>query len=181
MVTEVRPAKEITKANPRAWIDAWVTNAIATEPEFQIPRLAERLRMVIMHDADMMTRFVDQQLLEIITLRVRSAVRLSRGALVQAGDTVSDRELFRASAVSKWRKWAEHVGDHHVKLVEMKQSDLLTAAAERRTRGETELFIAELWERMAKQMNAEQTVGERFTAEQIAALENSIRKEKEAA
>jgi hypothetical protein len=91
--------------------------------------------------------------------------------LVALGDTVVSREQAarRAKASAFWT-WMEHVGNRHIRLPEMTREDLLTAAQERRLRGQREMGLADLWESIADKLEGGQRVHERFSQEELDSL-----------
>lgn len=170
---------------PRLAIARWVRAQIEEEPTFKIPDLADRVVEEVQKSPAYLKALLKSELRPMIGEMVKNIVRESRGGLVEAGDEVIDRAEFAArskiSFAQRFSDWYEHVGDRHIALLDMTREELVEAAGERRQRANTELEIAELWERLASQLTPEQKLGAKFSTEQIAALARQIRKERKAA
>lgn len=67
----------------------------------------------------------------------------------------------------KWLARLEHAAGRYIRLADMDRATLKAAAAERRQRGETELHLSGLWEKLAAKMPEDKTVKEVYSDEEI--------------
>lgn len=164
----------------RKQVRAWVRDRIADQSSVEVASLYKEMVTHFSQDRE----FVSAWLLETLpavayeaTLQVCAQTR----SHIVFGDEILSRgetEVRLKDARPRWQAWLEHVGDRHVRLMDMTKEDLRTAATIRRERGETELRYAELWDELASRIKGRKKVAEVFTVEQIediaAALHISI-------
>lgn len=145
------------------------------------PEIARRIRRWVRSDEALLDAVLDwvfDPAIYDIVQSVLSSTRHGKGRFFRlgTGELVTAAELDRRAAVkrSSWATWLEHVGDRHIPLNLMTRRDCETAATERRQRAESELVNAKFFAALAKGLRGNQTVGERWTDDEIAALHASI-------
>lgn len=153
----------------RAQIRAMVTDELEVRQEIHLTELARHIAGALRADPAFLERFMNETLVAAVYEEVRQAVGRTRN-LVRNGDYAATTEVMeerRQRFTSRFATWFEHSGRRSVRLLEMTREDLQAAAEERRKRGRTELKIALLWDRLADGLEGGQTVGERFTTDEI--------------
>lgn len=171
---------EPKEKSTRARLSEWVRAELGTADEVQIPALTERAMQHFIKDKGFVAALFRENVRSLIYEVVQTVVSNSRGELVQLGDEVVDSQEFKARARrrSTFESWLEHVGDRHVRVLDMTREDLLVAAKERTDRGNHELELARLWRAMARKLEGGQQVREVFTAAEIESLRASLIKGK---
>lgn len=179
-MTAPTPEKE---KSTRARLSEWVSAELVGAEEIQIPALTEKAMRHFADDKGFVSALLRENVRSLIYEVVQTVVGKSRGELVQLGDAVVDATEFKARARrrSTFENWLEHVGDHHVRLLDMSREELLIAAKERTDRGKHELELARLWRAMAQRLEGGQQVREVFTAAEIESLRASLIKGKKEA
>lgn len=153
----------------RARIRAVVADALELHNEVRLTDLAKQITSALRADPVFLERFIDEVLPSAVYDEVQRYVKRSR-RLERTGDYAATAEVMEARRerfASRFASWYEHAGERSIKLLEMTREDLLLAAEARRKRGLTELKIALLWDKLADGLEGGQTVGERFTTEEI--------------
>jgi hypothetical protein len=152
----------------RAKVRLWVRDQIKDREEVHIPTIAEDGVRALSKDRRFLAALASEMLRDMIYDLARQEISHTRG-FIQIGDSAVDREGLqkRVRAHNVFRGWLEHVGDKHVRLLEMTHEDLMVAADEREKRGTHEIEIAALWRTIANQLEGGQTVGSRFSEEEI--------------
>lgn len=165
----------LVRSLTRSLIDdarSFTLRSVAAEVEEQIGELPDHLvrryvRMGILHD-------------------VRNEVASHRSLRPVAGRTMrgvtEDTRLLNTETqakaagllASRWGRWYEFSGLRHIRLADMTKHDLLSAAKLRRTSAESNLRRAELLEQLAEELADGQTIGQRYTAEDIDAIARSV-------
>lgn len=164
--------------SPRRQVRTWLREQIADQTEVEIAVLYRRMIAHFAEDPTFVRAWLAETLPAVAYEETRSIVGDTRGGHVLFGDVLLSREATDrrlAASRPRWQLWLEHVGDRHVRLVEMTRNDLLAAASIRRERGETEIRYAELWEELASRLSGKKRVGDVFTSEEIDALARSLR------
>jgi hypothetical protein len=163
-----------TEQSSRSRVRQWVREHVEGEAEIVIPDLVNDAVSAFSKDRKFLTALATETLRDMI---YRQAVEeISRSRMFILGDVAVDREGVkqRARKQSAFASWLEHVGDRHVRLMDMTHEDLLAAASEREKRGQHELGIATLWRTLANQLEGGQTVSTKFTAEEIEAMQQGM-------
>lgn len=155
----------------RTQLREWIDNEIATSDQIKLPDLVNSAVNHFESDNRFVREFMRENLRDVIYEEAQRFVSLTRSH-VQLGDMVTSRGQFKTLARHKspFQTWLEHVGDHHVLVLDMTKSDLILAAQERQKRGEHEIAIASLWRAMAERLSAAQRVREVFTPDEIEAM-----------
>lgn len=167
---------------PAAEMRAWIKERTTDKKSVNAPALARKMIKHFEKDEEFVVAFFREHGYATAYRLVIETIQRTRGraSVVQLGDEVVDRDEFekRSKAfLSRWDRWLEHVGDKHVRLMDMKRSDLLAAAQIRRERADNELEIAQLWESLAERLEGSQTVREAFTPEEIDRVKASLDRE----
>lgn len=164
-----------TELSNRAKVRLWVRERIQGEEEVSLPELANEAIQVLGGDRKFITAFANECLHDMVLELASQVIKQTRG-LIKIGDVVTDVEGVkrRARKQSVFANWLEHVGDRHVRLLDMTREDLLSAADERQTRGERELEVAALWRTLAQRLEGGQAVKDRFSAEEIEGIQRGL-------
>ncbi len=165
----------MTDPSPRVQLRTWIRAQITGEVEVQLPDLTARAVEHFSDQRAFIKAFLAVTLPEMVYEQARTVLRDTRewGTIIQLGDTlVSQTRLEQRARVlqSRWSGWMERVGDRHINLLAMTRDNLLAAAEHRRTQASTELAYADLWETLAEELDDWETVGQRFTPEDLEAL-----------
>jgi hypothetical protein len=165
----------------RTWIKERMATAIAAEGAFNAPALREEAIGHFEENASFLRGLVREVLPAMFYEEVRLVASHTRGLppLVDLGGELVTGDVLKQRAQrlgNKWANWIEHVGDRFVPLRKMNKRELLDAVAERQQRVDTETEIIRLWRAMAKQLKDGEMVEQRFSAEQIEALRESLAK-----
>lgn len=153
----------------RARLRELVKDEVESRNEIHVADLAKHLTGILRADKAFLKAFVDEVLPSAVYEEVQKAIGRTR-SLVRNGDYAATGEVMaqrRERFASRFERWYEHSGGRTVKLLEMTREDLLAAAEERRKRGDTEIRIARLWETLANGLEGGQSVGDRFTTDEI--------------
>lgn len=182
-MTTATPTAVAKESSPRAQVAGWVRERVKGGSEFSLPDLRDDAREHFGKDRAFMRALLNDFLGTVFYDVVQGVVGQTRG-LVMLGDTVTSEEAFRERAqrrASKWAKWIEHCNGRHISLMEMTREDLIAAAAEREGRAAVELRIAALWRALAERLEGDQAVRERFTPQEIEAVQRTLEGVTEAA
>lgn len=162
----------------RARIRATVRVLLTDVDSASLPDVAREATDRLMED----TAFLQNEIRDLVQAlayeEARALAQSTRSNLIVMGDEVMTRQranaALAAKRASRWERWLEHVGDHHVKLLYMTREELIAAAKERRGRADTEMRVANLWDALADKLEGGQRVGERFTTEEIETMRQSL-------
>lgn len=164
-----------TEQSARSRIRQWALTHIEGQEEVQVPVLVDEAIASLGKDRKLIAELGRESLREIMYRQLISAISSTRN-FVTTGDvalTVGGvKEKARRHSV--FASWLEHVGDHHVRLMDATREDLLLAADEREKRGNTELGIARLWRTVANGLEGGQTVGSKYSAEEIESMHRGL-------
>ena len=158
----------------RAQVRQWVREQMEDASEVDLPALAGRAVAHFRGDAAFIQTFLDESLPTLV-YDIASSIG-SKTRLLSFGDHLATRATVADAATrhTVFERWLEHAGARHIRLLSMTKADLLVAAEERRKRGEHDMWLSRLWVRIAKDMSDEDTVGERFTTEEIEKLAQEL-------
>jgi hypothetical protein len=102
-------------------------------------------------------------------------LKRGRGSAFRMGDSIVTREGFDSRVErSRFREWMEHAGDRHISLLALTKPLGQIAIAERRGRGDEEYRRADFIEQLIRPLRGKQTIGSRWTEEQIEQLRQQI-------
>jgi hypothetical protein len=136
-----------------------------------MPDIAKAAVAEFKDDVEFCRRFVEDNLYQVAYSLVQDTVAATRGpGFKKIGDSlVNERgmEQRKQNMRSRWGSWLEHAKGRTVRLSAMTRSDLLSAAAERRTRADEELTRATFMERIAETLTGDETVGDRYSSDQL--------------
>jgi aromatic ring-cleaving dioxygenase len=163
--------------SPRAQVARWVRAQIADREEVSIPDLRNQAIEHFEKDRafmrSLLTAFMRTSLYDI----VQHVVGSTRG-LTLLGDTVVTEDgidqRVSAARASRWDRWLEHVGDKHLRLMDMTREDVLQAITEREQRIESERSVVRILSAIYARLEGGQRVRERFTAAEIEQLRRSL-------
>lgn len=158
---------EMQSVSLLAQVRGWASRIVREESEIEMPEIADRLTDRVLQEwpRDTLRDFIRLAVYE----QVRLAVARTRGVIL-AGDTILRKPEEEYKPANDWQRWLEHVGQRHVRLVDMTRDDLTIAAQERRERSRTEAVIADAWDMLASKLGEGETVGQRFNADEIEAI-----------
>lgn len=120
--------------------------------------------------SDVLATLGEERIMDTIHDRIRKAMAQTRKGFVSAlpgPRSRAEAESRLARAGRTWNAWLEWTGERHLRLTEMRKADLLAASAIRRKRGEHEIHLGILFERIADQMTDDQIVRDVWTPEDI--------------
>lgn len=172
----------------RQWMRAQIEATLAAGEAAELPKLAAMAEAALLSDEQFNRQIGDM----VRILAVKAGRELFSGSRhdsgpVLFGDAVMEREQAEEEAakgarqnkaLSRWATWVEHAGTRYVPLMRMAREDLLSAAAEREKRSETERETAALWRALAQRLEGGQAVGDKFTAEEIEAELTKLRQQR---
>ncbi|HYW88190.1 MAG TPA: hypothetical protein VFB50_10495 [Chloroflexota bacterium] len=161
------------RQSPHARLQAALRQLLAEAGEsVEIPILADRLLEMVDADPAWRQGLLRPSIETFAREAVQRHVASTRGLLVFGTEVVTRREFERRvhQRAQRFERWREHVGDRHLKLMDMTRAELQRAAAERITRGLEELRIAALELRLADRLEDDQTVRNAWSTEEIALL-----------
>jgi hypothetical protein len=158
----------------------WLRKHIDGQTEVRAPDVAAAAETALSSDQALMADLGRETLRGVIyelTLDVIASTRAHHddidtlpGPVERVNGTDARARVERKLAVleRRYTKWLEHVGDRHIRLIDLKAADLEVAEMEHRTRGITEIrtadFLAILRVRLGKSGKA---VGEKLSFRQI--------------
>lgn len=146
-------------------VTAWMKSEISERQEVVLPDLARATVDHFEADAEFVAEFFRENFYKIAytlgmqVCATRREVRFVHEQAPIAPGVPAPRP--------RWGQWLEHAGTRHIRLSDMVADDLRMAAEERRKRGETELHLAALWERLAMKLPEGKRVGDHFSEEEI--------------
>lgn len=163
----------------KAELTRWVRDEISGKAVVQLPELTNRAVAHFSNDPEFVARLMDEMFRPMVYDIAKRVMQTTRpaGGIIQMGDTLTTREAAREAASkmqNRWTRWLEHVDSRHVRLTDMTKADLLTAAKERRRRGDSEYELAALWEALAERLEGTERVGERFSVAEIERVRMSL-------
>jgi hypothetical protein len=159
----------------------WVQDAIDGVDGVDLAKLSNDAVDHFMADEDFVRRELGGVLRPLVYEIARNVLKATRQeAVVNLGqDEIVTREEHKRRSnqlAKRFIRWMEHAGeDGHVRLMKMRKKQLLTAANERRKRGETELKIAAFEEQVARGLSSDtEVVEERYSAEDLEGIWEQI-------
>lgn len=166
MVAAIEPE---AKVSARRRVRAWVREQIEARGDVRAPDIAGRAREELAKDRELMADFGAEMLTAAIyelTLDVIASTRDVGSVDAYAERAESSRGTDSRAALQRrlsrleqqYGKWREHVGDRHVRLLDMTAADLAIAEAERRARGLIELRRADFLAALAERLGENETV-----------------------
>lgn len=168
-------------SGPRAQVRLWINEQIKGQSEVNVPEIAKGVIEHFKGDEEFIAAFFDEMLYPIAYDTVIDVVKRTRGAanVVQLGDEMVGRDEVKQRGKrlsSRWNSWLEHVGDKHVRLMDMTKTDCVAAKILRTDRGEHELRIAALFDALAVRLEDSQKVKDAFTPQEIEKIWKSLDK-----
>lgn len=166
----------MAEPSTRKQVRAWIRTQIAGQSHVEIRTLYREMVTHFAGDQAFVAAWLAETLPAIAYEETRRVCADTRDHIM-FGDELLNRgatdERMR-DIRPRWSAWLEHIGDRHMRLMEMTSDELHTAASLRRQRGENELRIAELWDELASRLKRKKKVGDVFTPEQIEDLAASL-------
>jgi hypothetical protein len=165
----------VNEASLRSKLSDWIEQRIEDESTagFKVPDLVDETITHFSSDNSFMLRCAEAYLRSILSTIINGHIIQLR-TLARVGTQVVTKSTFekRLKRADKWRKFMEYVpGRGHVLLVEMTKRDITGAIGHRNKTVRTELAtIATLRTLAAGLSDDKQTVGNRYTTAQIAAI-----------
>lgn len=165
----------INEVSSRTRVRQWVREQIEGREEVRIPDLAQDAVQAFRKDTKFLRQLAEESLRAMVYDLAQRTVEQTRGMWI-AGDDIVTKEAIkkRANSHSVFRDWLEHVGDKHVRLLDMTREDLFVAADEREKRGQHEIELAALWRTLAQRLEGGETVGSKYTVDEIESMRRGI-------
>lgn len=166
----------MNETSARGQIRQLVRDRLVLNSEIWLPTLTNELVDVILADPPLLAKLVKEVLRDMVYDIAQRTMQETRGKQILLGDVMTTRYGVRTAAKlhPAFTEWYEHVGDRHIKLMEMTRADLLVAASEREMRGKHEIVIATVWRQLASKLRGAQKVGEKFTEEDIQNIKDAV-------
>ena len=162
------------QVSSRTRVRQWVRDHVAGKEEIRIPDVVDAAVKDFSRDRKFLTALATESLRDMVYEITKDTIGRSRMILLGEVGTNHDGVKRRARTHTVFRDWLERVGDHHVRLLDMTREDLLVAADERQKRGQHEVAIAALWRTIANGLEGGQVVGTKYTADEIAAMQEGV-------
>lgn len=159
----------MAEASTRSQVRTWIRSQIAGQSHVEVRSLYREMVAHFAGNPDFVSAWLAETLPAIAYEETRRVCADTRDHIL-FGDEILNRDATEErmrEVRPRWQAWLEHVGDRHVRLMDMNSNELRTAATIRRTRGENELRIAELWDELASKLKGKKKVSDVFTPEQI--------------
>lgn len=159
----------------RQQLSDWVKSEIEGQTEINIPAITLKAEQAFKGNRRFIQQFVNETLHSIVYEVVRKVLADDRTIVGDAAvEDVKEHVRKRAANHSVFSRWFEHVGDRHVRLLDMTREELLVAAELREKRGTTELKYAALWRTIANGLEGGQMVGAKYKPEEIERMFSGI-------
>lgn len=164
--------------NSRVALRQWIKGQVETGDEFRMPDIAKAAVAEFEGDDEFCRQFVRDHLYSVAYDAVQMTVALTRGkGFKRVGDLLVNQqgiEERRKQLRSRWASWLEHSRGRTIRLPQMTRLDLIEAARERRGRAAEEVNRARFLEELAAKLEDGQTVGDRFSTDDIQVLWEAI-------
>jgi hypothetical protein len=150
-------------------ITAWLDDETDGAREVRIPTLTDAVVDRLLTQPKLLRAFLKECIRPLVYDFAQRFCARTRGHVVLGDDILGREQVDKAirRLRPRWESWLEHVGDRHIRLVEMTADDLLAAALLRERRAATDVRYAGLWREMAARMAPGQTVGQAFGEEEL--------------
>lgn len=146
---------------------AWMKARIAGESEVHLPSVTKEAVAHFGGDDAYVRAFFAEHAYQRFYTMLTQICASTRVLSVTHEDEATDEPGEAREERPKWLSRLEHAGGRYIRLADMDKKALEAAAAERRQRGETELHLSGLWEKLALKLPAGRTVKEVFSDEEI--------------
>lgn len=170
------PSDGVTTARLR--IRVWLRDRVEGVPEFEMPVIADECRDALLADVVFLRGPISDLVRAVALEELHRIGSDTRSGRIVAGTKVTTAERFIAQAQekaqSRFAKWLEHSNGRVMHFMNMTSTDLILAATEREKRASTELNIARFERYIAGTLAEGQTVGAKFTSEQLGEIYTSI-------
>ncbi len=110
----------------------------------------------------------------VYTVAYQSAQRVAAASRMTVSHDEAPDDPKQLTKRSRWDAWLEHIGDRHLKLMDMTIQDLDAAIAEREQRAYTELKTVSFLRSIKARLEGGQTIGERFNGSELTQIWTSI-------
>src|SRR5712692_2359332 len=176
-------ASELTA---RARLGQWVRAQVRDKAEVELPDLVEAAVSAVQADKAWTRDFLHdglQPLIYDLAQRVMATGR-APGDIIRTGDRLISKADFEEEARKqpRWANWYEHLAGRYIRLLDMRQADLLAAAQVRQEQAKPYLERAAFLKALAVKLpDAQCTVGEAFSEAEIEAVRQTLGQEKGAA
>jgi hypothetical protein len=151
---------------------------LSEEPEIRLPEIADAACAYFLSDEN----FLKGPIADLIRLAAYDAAQRyaqhTRGVIPFGDSVITREEMTKRARRSQFSVWLEHVGDRHIRFMDLTREELLVAAGERRGRAQTDLDVALLEETLADALESGQHVKDRFTEEEIEEVRASLERQK---
>ncbi len=143
----------------------------ALNDSVQLPTIARRVRDDLMNDAKFLKEAIGMM---VYTVAYQSAQRVAAASRMTVSHDEAPDDPKQLTKRSRWDAWLEHIGDRHLKLMDMTIQDLDAAIAEREQRAYTELKTVSFLRSIKARLEGGQTIGERFNGSELTQIWTSI-------
>lgn len=142
----------------------------------QAAAVAEMIGQRLEDNPSLRLRWQNEQLLRSIYMADLEVVALTRSVaqLNRRPEIVDNLDKRAQTLIARWSGWLEHVGDHHVLLLDMTIDDLSVAIKERSQRIATEARVVRLETELGKGLAVGERVRDRFTVLDIERIWQSL-------
>lgn len=164
-----------TPESSRSIVRHWLREQIDGQDDVQVPELTAKAIAHFKGDITFMELLVTETLSGTVGELAYDVLSRARGGAIRMGDAITTRDGFDQRVErSRFRSWMEHAGDRHVALLKLTKPLGQLAIAERRARADEDYRRADFIERLIKPLRGKQTIGDRWTEEQIDQLRQQI-------
>ncbi len=159
----------------RAIVRHWLREQLDGQDEIQVPELTTKAIAHFKGDIAFMQLLIQETLPSTVAELAYDVLTRIRGSAIRMGDALVTREGFQERVHrSKFRDWMEHAGDRHISLLKLTKQTGQVVVAERRARSDEEHRRADFIERLIKPLRGKQTVGDRWSEEQIEQIRRQV-------
>lgn len=146
----------------------WIRDRVDPTDRGVAPRIAEEAVAWLQTDADLLDRFLYEQVFN-TTAEIVRAVMLETRRVKRFTQLAEESEPQRRESLRQWLDRREHVNPEvgYVRLGAMTAAELILAASEREGRARRDLAGARWYRMLAADMTEGQTVEDRYTPGQI--------------
>jgi hypothetical protein len=144
---------------------------IEGESSVNLPQLANRVADIVRADEELASGLIAEVVRPYVYEQgVQLFAKTRNESVIELGDEVLGRSEFEARArtlSSRFERWMEHADGRYVNFMEMRKADLEEAARQRRSRATTELKVAQFELYLARNLQGDEKVGDRYTPDEL--------------
>lgn len=148
-------------------VRAFVRTQMIGVTELHLPELLDDAVEFVQANKRLNAALLRELLRDTVYGQVQRTVATTRPDLMLLGEDLVGREDLIEAAAIRWGRWFEHTRTKHVIALEMTRTDCLEAAAQRLLAAERHLALGRLWRSVASDLDEDERVGQRFTAQEL--------------